>query len=308
MEEVFHILWHAFKHSIVILPFLFLVYVLIEVIEMYSVSTLKSKHLLRGKYSPLIASSVGLIPQCGFSVVATDLYCKKYISIGTLLAVFIATSDEAIPIMLSNAESAKMLLPMLAIKFVTAICVGYLVYFLEKVWTKKYGATLIEEHHEHEHHEHSDDDDHKDIDSIGCCGHHLDEQPTKLQRFLWHPLIHSLKILAFVFATNLVLEIILHFVGADKLSEALGVGTLIQPLVAALVGLIPNCASSVAITQLYVSGALSFGACLAGLTANAGVAYVVLFKKIKNIKKNICIIASMYVISVLIGFLTMLIF
>ena len=301
MEEALHILWHSIKHTITILPFIFLVYVLIEVIEMYSVSTVKSKHMLRGKYSPLVASSLGLVPQCGFSVVATDLYSKKYISLGTLLAVFIATSDEAIPIMLSNPKSAIMLLPLLAVKFVTAILVGYTIHILESVWNKKHGI----EHHHDEHHHHDDNDDHSDIESVGCCGHNLGEQKTKLQRFLLHPLIHSLKIIAFIFAVNLTLEIILHFVGEDNLAMALGVNTIYQPLVSALIGLIPNCASSVAITQLYVSGVLSFGACVAGLTANAGVAYMVLLKDKENIKKNISIIGIMYIISVLIGFATL---
>lgn len=319
MEEALHILWHSFKDSVIILPFLFLVYVLIEAVEMYSVSTVKSRHMLRGKYSPLIASSLGLVPQCGFSVVATDLYAKKYISMGTLLAVFIATSDEAIPIMLSSPKSAVMLLPMLGIKFVTAILVGYGVYIGERFICNKRGIVFEDvgaddghhEHHdthnhneEHEHH-HDENDDHSDIESVGCCGHNLGEQKTKLQRFLLHPLKHSLKIIVFIFVVNLVLETILHFVGEDQLATALGVNTIYQPLVSALIGLIPNCASSVAITQLYVSGALSFGACVAGLTANAGVAYMVLFKDKNNIKKNMIIVAIMYVVSVLVGFATL---
>jgi hypothetical protein len=195
-----------------------------------------------------------------------------------------------------------MLLPLLAVKFVAAILVGYSAHIIEGVWNKKHGVEYSN-HYDHDHHD--DNDDHSDIESVGCCGHNLGEQKTKLQRFLLHPLIHSLKIIAFVFAVNLALEIILHFVGEDNLAIALGVNTIYQPLVAALIGLIPNCASSVAITQLYVSGVLSFGACVAGLTANAGVAYMVLLKDKNNIKKNISIICIMYVISVLIGFATL---
>lgn len=321
MHEALHIFWHALKHSLVILPFLFLVYVLIEVIEMYTFSNKKTRHLLQGKYSPLIASAVGLVPQCGFSVAATDLYAKKYINMGTLLAVFIATSDEALPIMMGNLESAKMLPWMLLIKFVFAVIVGYSFYLIQKIVDKKKPMQTtshheedhshIEHEHEEEHnHEENDDHLHHDDDevSVGCCGHHLDAQPTKLQKFLWHPLMHSLKIFAFILIVNLVMETVLHFVGEDKLAIALGVETYWQPLVSALIGLIPNCASSVAITQLYVSNALSFGACIAGLTANAGVAYVVLFRKNKSIKQNVIILASMYLISVVIGFITMLIF
>ncbi len=344
MDIALDIFLDALKDSAIILPFLFLVYVLIEVIEMYSVTTLKAKHMLQGKFSPLIASSVGLIPQCGFSVVATDLFSKKYISVGTLLAVFIATSDEAIPIMLSNLESAKMLVPMLIIKFISALIIGYGVYFIQKFLERKKVVEIgsakdfvkkdnqennkskenkvvaektseisttktvdkhIDETSEKHCHDHNDCEG---VESIGCCGHHLDEQPSKLKRFLWHPLIHSLKIFLFILIVNLILGTVLHFVGEEKLAVALGVDTYWQPLVSALIGLIPNCASSVAITGLYVAGTLSFGACVAGLTANAGVAYVVLFKHNKNLKQNLLIVLSMYVISIVIGFITMLIF
>lgn len=344
MDVALDIFLDALKDSATILPFLFLVYVLIEVIEMYSVTTLKAKHMLQGKFSPLIASSVGLIPQCGFSVVATDLFSKKYISVGTLLAVFIATSDEAIPIMLSNLESAKMLVPMLIIKFISALIIGYGVYFIQKFLERKKVVEIgsakdfvkkdnqennkskgnkvvaektaeisttktvdkhIDETSEKHCHDHNDCEG---VESIGCCGHHLDEQPSKLKKFLWHPLIHSLKIFLFILIVNLILGTVLHFVGEEKLAVALGVDTYWQPLVSALIGLIPNCASSVAITGLYVAGTLSFGACVAGLTANAGVAYVVLFKHNKNLKQNLLIVLSMYVISIVIGFITMLIF
>ena len=344
MNVALDIFLDALKDSAIILPFLFLVYVLIEVIEMYSVTTLKAKHMLQGKFSPLIASSVGLIPQCGFSVVATDLFSKKYISVGTLLAVFIATSDEAIPIMLSNLESAKMLVPMLIIKFISALIIGYGVYFIQKFLERKKVVEIgsakdfvkkdnqennkskenkvvaektseisttktvdkhIDETSEKHCHDHNDCEG---VESIGCCGHHLDEQPSKLKKFLWHPLIHSLKIFLFILIVNLILGTVLHFVGEEKLAVALGVDTYWQPLVSALIGLIPNCASSVAITGLYVAGTLSFGACVAGLTANAGVAYVVLFKHNKNLKQNLLIVLSMYVISIVIGFITMLIF
>lgn len=344
MDIALDIFLDALKDSATILPFLFLVYVLIEVIEMYSVTTLKAKHMLQGKFSPLIASSVGLIPQCGFSVVATDLFSKKYISVGTLLAVFIATSDEAIPIMLSNLESAKMLVPMLIIKFISALIIGYGVYFIQKFLERKKVVEIgsakdfvkkdnqennkskeskvvaektseisttktvdkhIDETSEKHCHDHNDCEG---VESIGCCGHHLDEQPSKLKKFLWHPLIHSFKIFLFILIVNLILGTVLHFVGEEKLAVALGVDTYWQPLVSALIGLIPNCASSVAITGLYVAGTLSFGACVAGLTANAGVAYVVLFKHNKNLKQNLLIVLSMYVISIVIGFITMLIF
>lgn len=344
MDIALDIFLDALKDSATILPFLFLVYVLIEVIEMYSVTTLKAKHMLQGKFSPLIASSVGLIPQCGFSVVATDLFSKKYISVGTLLAVFIATSDEAIPIMLSNLESAKMLVPMLIIKFISALIIGYGVYFIQKFLERKKVVEIgsakdfvkkdnqennkskenkvvaektseisttktvdkhIDETSEKHCHDHNDCEG---VESVGCCGHHLDEQPSKLKKFLWHPLIHSLKIFLFILIVNLILGTVLHFVGEEKLAVALGVDTYWQPLVSALIGLIPNCASSVAITGLYVAGTLSFGACVAGLTANAGVAYVVLFKHNKNLKQNLLIVLSMYVISIVIGFITMLIF
>ena len=134
MEEALHIFWHALKDSVIIVPFLFLVYVLIEVIEMYSVSTIRSKHLLQGKYSPLIASSLGLVPQCGFSVMATNLYITRIISLGTLISVYLSTSDEMLPILIAHGSSFDNIFKILLTKLLFGIfLVLLLICFIKEV-------------------------------------------------------------------------------------------------------------------------------------------------------------------------------
>ena len=137
MKEILHVLWHTIEHSLILLPFLLIAYILIEVLEFYSMSKLQHSRLLSNKWSTLFGAGFGLVPQCGFSVVATDLFAQKKIKLGTLLAVYIATSDEAIPLLLSSPNSIKALLPLLLIKFLVAILIGYLVDLLFKETNKK---------------------------------------------------------------------------------------------------------------------------------------------------------------------------
>jgi len=144
MERIFEVLLDALKDTLTILPLLFLVYVLIEVIENKSAKNLGDYRFLNNKYSPIIASLVGVVPQCGFSVVATDLYSKKHISMGTLLAVYLATSDEAIPIMLSTPSAIPSLLPLLGIKIVYSILVGYAIMFVCSLKKEKKYVTQSE--------------------------------------------------------------------------------------------------------------------------------------------------------------------
>ena len=235
----------ALIDSLKVLPFLLVCYVLIEVIEYLSADKLEHSKLLSNKWSTLFASSFGLIPQCGFSVVATDLFASKKIKIGTLLAVYIATSDEAVPILLTSPNKIGSLLPLLLVKFVLAVAVGYLVDLLFRkvnqkrlepafqVSKEKYEnleepnpETHLEteikenevhesgehqehgaEEHEHDHSDHEHEHCENEKQEIktehhhGCCGHDIDEKPTKKdlwKRFLLHPLVHSLKIFAFI--------------------------------------------------------------------------------------------------------------
>ena len=312
---------HALKHSAILIPFLFVSYVLIELIENAFSKKINSKFFM-GKAAPLVGAGFGIVPQCGFSVVATDLYSQKKISVGTLIAIFIATSDEAIPILLgnlNNANAALKLAALIGVKFVLAVAMGYLIDFVVKRFNKRKlplqeNINLLESatHHEHGHeHEEHDDSEHEEShdETIhkGCCGHSIEEtkaHPAK--QYLLHPLIHTLKVFAYILIVNIVFELILHYVGEQALADFLQSSYYFAPLIACLIGLIPNCASSVILTNLLVIGGLSFSACIAGLIVNAGIAYLVLFKQNKNIKVNFAILATMFAIGLASGYILMI--
>ena len=276
------VLLDALIDSLKVLPFLLIAYIAIEIIERYA--STKMQKSLTGKTAPLFGSLFGLVPQCGFSVVATDLYSKRAITIGTLLAVYISTSDEAIPLMLANPESIGMLLPLLAIKFVFALIVGYGVDLLLKSKEKKLEKEETEEHH------------------TGCC-HHEIENNNKWVDLVWHPVLHSLKIFAYILVFNIVFGVIVMLVTEDALISFLQSSSLFAPFVAGLIGLIPNCASSVILTELFIMNGIGFGALVSGLCVNAGLGMVFLFKNNKNIKENLFVLCLLYVLSVMLGYI-----
>jgi hypothetical protein len=308
----------AFLDTIKILPVLLLAYVLIEFIELKTSKTIEHSKLLKSKYAPLFGAGIGLVPQCGFSVVATDLYTKKRISLGTLLAMYIATSDEAIPILLSYPDQYKNLAIILIVKFVLAVLVGYLtMIFLKYIYKAKpefvgiktekniknntiqvqdktvnhnyfVGEVMLDEPESHH---------------VGCCGHDIEESSgrNKVWGLIYHPIMHCLKIMAFIFAVYVVFGLIIYLVGEEALMGALNTVKYAQPFIAGLIGLIPNCAASVVITNLFAMGGLSLGACISGLVANAGLGLTILAKQNTNKKHTLYIIFALYVISVVSG-------
>lgn len=318
----------ALLDSLKLLPFLLIAYILIEVIEYFSASKLEHSKLLTSKWSTLFASTFGLVPQCGFSVVATDLYASKKLKLGTLFAVYIATSDEAVPLLLMSPEKINSLLPLLIIKFIAALIFGYLIDFIFSKQNKKLSSALnnhteskneepaisnskntnatdntITETHEHQHAE--EEHNHNESNHTGCCGHeiNLNTKKAKLKKFFIHPLIHTLKIFAFILIVNIIFSGLVEWVGKDSLTHFLSSSYYFAPLIASLIGLIPNCASSVVITELYTLGGISFGACVAGLIVNAGIGFVILFKQNKNIKQNFAILGGMLAIGISVGYI-----
>ena len=275
------VLLDALIDSLKIFPFLFLLYVIIEFLE-HRTSVTHNKNLLRGGLAPLLGAAFGVIPQCGFSVMAAKLYDKKLIRTGTLLAVFLATSDEALIILLSDGSKAFMVMPLIAVKFAVAVAVGY----AANACLRKEDLSELAENEE--------------VHGTPC-GHDHEEDP-RIKRYLVHPLLHSLEIFAYVLAVNLLFGILLYYVTDDALAAFLQSGAWYQPLVAAAIGLIPNCASSVVITQTYILGGLSFGGCIAGLCANAGLGFVILFKNTKQWKRNLLLVAAVYLISAAVGY------
>lgn len=302
------VLLDAFLDSLKVFPFLILLYIIIEIIEEKVSTSKKFLKYTNGKYATIVGAGLGLIPQCGFSVVASDLYAKKYIKMGTVLAIFIATSDEAIPIILSNPSKAYMIFPILAIKFVFALIVGYSVDLINFGLNKKKAQAITTPAVEQKTDEHNTveqkTDEHQTAENLsGCCGHHVEEERNTWKKFLLHPLIHSLKIFAYIFVVNLILGIIIYYVGENKVVEFMQSVTFLQPIIVPLVGLIPNCASSVLITQMLLLNGVTFGSAVAGLCVNAGIGLAVLFKENRNIKQNLTIVGILYFSSVVLGYI-----
>lgn len=271
-----------------LLPILLLVYLIIEFLEYKRVFQFEKSKMLCGRASPVMGALFGSVPQCGFSIISTDLYAQRKISVGALIAVYIATSDEALPIMLSDFHSIPALIVLMLVKIVFAIIVGYLSMFLyDKVFFKNQKpATVVEAKPLEKQHEE------------GCCHH--DIEPSK---FEWvHPIFHSLKILLFIFVVNLLFGTIIYFWGEENLQNFLLSSYAWQPLLSVLIGLIPNCASSVILTELYLAGGLSFGAVVAGLSVNAGLGLVFLFKQNKNIKEIAFILCMLVIPSLILGY------
>lgn len=308
-------LWEALLDSLKLLPFLLISYVIIEVIEYFCAAKMESNRLLTGKYGVLIGSSFGLIPQCGFSVVATDLFSSHRLSIGSLMAIYIATSDEAIPTLLLYPDKMLSLLPLLLIKFVVAIIVGYSIDGIFKSANKKHLELAKTETHTHEHEDNevansSIDGDHLQDSPhhTGCCGHEIEGDKKNFAKiFILHPIIHTLKIFLFILIVNIVFSGLIALVTEERLMAFLASSKWFAPLLASLVGLIPNCAASVVLTSFYVHGGIGFGAMMAGLIINAGIALVVLFKQNKNQKQNLCILGGLYAIGLVTGYLIELI-
>lgn len=280
-----HVFVHALLDSLKILPWVFAVYVFIEFIER-RVSVFKNGKFLSGKKGPLIGSLAGAIPQCGVSVMSSKLYEKNLISTGTLMAVFIATSDEAFVLLLSSGKFLSLLVLLIS-KIAFALIVGYSINILFKRKEKTNNGEAVFDHEE----------------ICAHCHHDDEEDHGKLHSFVLVPLWHTITTFLFVFVVNFLFGLLVHWVGEEKIMQFMRNSAFYQPFIVALVGLIPNCASSVLTTQLYLNGGITFGSLFAGLSVNAGIGIAILLKDTKNIKRNVIIVVALYVIGSLGGLL-----
>lgn len=284
MEHIFEILYHTFLETVRMLPFLFGVYLLIEFLEHKASSTLPNALRKLGPFGPVGGAVLGSLPQCGFSVAASNLYSGRLISLGTLLAVYISTSDEAIPILLANPENLSDVWKLIAAKIIIAVIAGLFVDALIRFFKRKTNE---------------ESEPYVDLcESCGCGNHGIVRSALK----------HTLQIFVFLFVIALALEALMHIAGEELLSKILMQNSIFQPMLAALIGLIPNCAPSVILTDLYVAGSLSFGSVVAGLSTGAGLGLVVLFRVNKNLKQNLSIVGVLYFIGALSGMLIDLVF
>ena len=281
-EFFLDILLDALKDSVLIFAFVFLFHVILSFIE----NPVSNFLIKRKKTSPIFGALFGLIPQCGTSVVAADLYIKRFITIGTLIAVFLSCSDEALLVLLSAwNEKTLAIFPLIGLKLATGILFGLLI-------------DLIIRHQKVEEVDH--------IEEEKECHHHHHEN-TPAHAHLIHPLFHAIKIFIYVFIINLLLGLLIGFVGEENFINFMLTNRYLAPLFTSIIGLIPNCASSVLITELYLSGTLSFGALFAGLLVNSGLGMMVLFKEYKSIKKTLLIVGVCFIIAVSLGYLTCLV-
>lgn len=266
-----------------ILPFLFVTYLIMESLEHKTGD--KTKQLVKksGKLGPLFGSILGIFPQCGFSAVAASLYAGRVITLGTLIAVFLSTSDEMLPILISKSAPIELIVKVLVIKLIIGIIAGFIVDILhalifKKLKEEKNNEDAIEDMCEHEH----------------CdCEHGIVKSAIK----------HTINILAFIIIITFLINIIIYFIGEDNISNAIAQVPIAGILVSALIGFIPNCAGSVIITELYLSNLISLGSMLAGLLVGSGIGILVLFRTNKNVKDNLKIMGILYVISIMSGFI-----
>lgn len=291
LQGVAMVLEDATLDTLKAIPILYLVYLLVSYFEHNNhryVNFFKSAK----KFGPVVGGLAGSIPQCGFSVAMADLYCKKHITLGTLIAVFIATSDEAIPIMFSDYTYILPMLFMILIKLAYAIICGYAIDLILKMAHKK-GENHMEimaNAHEHEACE-CGHEGHDHEHSNHCCADNIFIDALK----------HTAKIALFIYIVNIILTSIIIFSNFD-ISSLGAINKYVQPLLTSLIGLIPNCASSVLLVEIYMAGGITFGALLAGLSTGAGLGLLVLFKHNKKAwAKNLLILLLVYVLGVLLG-------
>ncbi|MBR6633326.1 MAG: arsenic efflux protein [Clostridia bacterium] len=269
-----HALEHAFLDAVKLFPFLFVTYFIMEVIE-HTAGDKVTKIISRsGKVGPLAGAVLGAVPQCSFSAMASGLFSGRVITLGTLFAVFLSTSDEMLPVMISSRVSLSVLLTVLITKVLIGMVVGFAVDIVfRKKEEVKIGNICEEE---------------------GC---HCEDGV-----FL-SALRHSLGVFVFILAVGFVLEALIGFVGEDVLSGVMSGIPVLSNIISATVGLIPNCAASVIITELYLEGVISAGAMMSGLLTGAGVGTLVLFRTNRNYRENILIVLTLWGVGTAFGLL-----
>lgn len=281
MQELLHALKHALTDSLTTIPFLIIAFAVLEILE--SKIEEKSSSVIEnsGKAGPLAGAILGLLPQCGFSVLGSNFYAKRIITLGTLIAIYLSTSDEALIVILTSPGHITDVLLIMALKLGIAVAAGYIIdLFLRKAPEDK------ECHHCH-HHENSCEDEEL-VGEEHCCSH------TDWKPILACTVKRTVSVWLFIVAVGFVFGYGVELVGEDKLKALMLSNSLFQPFITALIGLIPNCAPSVILAEMYVAGALSLGAVVSGLCTAAGVGLMVLFRVNRGLKSNLAVLGLLY--------------
>lgn len=275
--------------SIKILPFLFITYLIMEYIEHKMKEKSKKAIQKSGKYGPIIGSILGIFPQCGFSVSATNLYAGRVITLGTLIAIYLSTSDEMLPILISEQVSPIIIIKILITKVIIGIIAGFAIdIVINQIRKRKTSQDSIKSEKE-------------DIDIGHLCEEehcHCDEKGI-----LKSAIKHTINIFIFIIIITFIINIAVYFIGEENISNLLLDTVFLGPIIAGLIGLIPNCAASVILTNMYLENVISAASLISGLLVGAGVGLAVLFKTNKNLKENIRIVILLYLIGVISGFI-----
>ena len=259
-----------------LIPYLFITFIIIELIE----HKLDNEKILKksNKFGPIIGGILGALPQCGISTMASNLYANRVITIGTLIAIFLSTSDEMLPMMISRSANIKTILGIVFTKVIIGIILGLIIDRIYKRKDEKV-EKIIHNHCDEEH-----------------C--HCEEEGIFLSSFT-----HTIKIVLFILIINLVLNGIIYLIGEETLKNILINKNIIVYFLSSLIGLIPNCASSIVITELYLQNMITIGTLLSGLLTGSGLGLLILFKTNKNLKENVSILTTIYLIGVVVGFI-----
>lgn len=283
-EEFLEVLLDTGIDALKLLPFLFITYLIMEYIEHKTGD--KTKNIIKksGKWGPVFGAILGIFPQCGFSAAAANLYAGKVITLGTLIAIFLSTSDEMLPILISEAAPIDIILKILATKLVIGIIAGVIIDFIGQAFRKKKERQKKEETGE----------------EIGhICEH--EHCHCEKEGILKSSIKHTLNIFVFIIIISLVMNIAIYFIGEENISNLILNMPIVGPLIAGIVGLIPNCASSVILTQLYLQNVISVGSMIGGLLVGSGIGILILFRVNENFKENVKIVTILYLIGVLSG-------
>ena len=259
-----------------LIPYLFITFIIIELIE----HKLDNEKILKksNKFGPIIGGILGALPQCGISTMASNLYANRVITIGTLIAIFLSTSDEMLPMMISRSANIKTILGIVFTKVIIGIILGLIIDRIYKRKDEKV-EKIIHNHCDEEH-----------------C--HCEEEGIFLSSFT-----HTIKIVLFILMINLVLNGIIYIIGEETLKNILINKNILVYFLSSLIGLIPNCASSIVITELYLQNMITIGTLFSGLLTGSGLGLLILFKTNKNLKENISILTTIYLIGVIVGFI-----
>lgn len=277
-----HVFLHAIEDNIRIIPFLFVTYCIMEYMEQVMEEKSQGAVKYSGKMGPLFGGILGIIPQCGFSAAAASFYSGGVITLGTLLAIFLSTSDEMLPIFISEAVPAGTIVKILAAKALIGVAAGFFVDFA----LKRIGKGHVVQKHIH------------DLCEQEHC--HCEEEEASIWKSAF---VHTIKVFLFIFGVSVLLNLVLECGGENALEWFANNNTFIGSFLTGIVGLVPNCAVSVIITQLYLKGLISTGAMMSGLLVGAGVGVLVLFRTNRPETQNVKITGILFAIGVTAGLL-----